>query len=176
MIEQFPTYLENLNSIKNNIKNENRFFDLYDIDITSCKWKDIFNECFSDYYEVSKPDLIQFNFPWYYRSKNHIGTSNTTSEIFDSFIKFSQENLASNGYLKLGIVDYDSQYYSYYGDEIDKLIYGTNNIFELIEHNNFCQKYPEYTHVSSDSLKNLHWHIQEHGIEITFKLKPQEDK
>ena len=124
MKEQFPTYLENLNSIKKNIKNENRFFDLYDIDITSCKWKDIFNECFSDYYEVSKPDLIQFNFPWYYRSKNHIGTSSTTSEIFDSFIKFSQENLASNGYLKLdGIVDDDStDYYKIsYGENLCKL-------------------------------------------------------
>jgi hypothetical protein len=149
------------------MKNKYRFFDLYCIDITRCKWSDIFDECFPYDDEIIKPDLIQFNFPWDFGSGQ-------TSEIMNGFLKFAQENIAPKGIVKLGIVDWDSPYYSSYGDEIDKLIDGKNDKFELIEPiANFYQKYPGYTHVSSDPSKNLYWHIQDFGIEITFRLKRQ---
>ena len=157
----YPKFKENIG----NVKASKNFHILFGVDINACDWSDIYTRAFGkSKSEISEVDIIQFNFPWYFRDGTTIGFSSTKS-LVDNFFEFGRINLKPGGELKLAINN-DIKYYKEYGIEDYKNIDG----FEFIKEENFYGTFPGYKHVSSMPDRTI-TDISKKGILITYSRK-----
>ena len=158
-LKGYPNFQDNIRIVRTSPN----FKILFGVDIETCDWENIYKRIYGESEtEIPKIDIIQFNFPYYFRDNTTVGFKKT-APLVDKFFEFGRNKLKSNGELKLALsTNHLAEY------EIED--YTKINGFSYIGNENFHDTFPGYKHVSSMP-GIIMPEIRSSGILITYKLK-----